>query len=144
MGDSQYDVNPMSLGQMGEYTRNELIGDRRRSLAMAGGLGTARGYSLGLNNPFASGRRAESDVYGQYSGALQSATGSNIDRAFGQLFQSKGAKFGRLAQLLGLQGQNIGNLSTGDWNEIVGPLLGGLIGAGGSIYGGHLAGRSNA
>lgn len=142
MGDQSFNVTPMSLAEMNEITRRQLIGDRSRALSQAGGLNTARGYSLGLTNPFGLAQRAEASVYDKYAGALQGITGSNIDRAYQQLFQSRNARFGRLAQLLGLQAGNIGNMSSGLWNETLGPLLGAGIGAFGSIYGGSLAGKA--
>lgn len=137
----QFDVNPMSLDDMNESSRRLLVGDRNRALTQTGSLASGRAASLGLNNPFSFAQRAEGQVFNQYAGALQGIGGSNIDRAFNQLFQSKNAKFGRLAQLLGLQQGNIGNLSSGAWNETVGPLLGAGIGAGGAVLGGYYAGK---
>ena len=138
---SQYETQPMSLAQMNDVVRNQLIGDRNRSLSQAGGLASARGYSMGLSNPFSLAQRAEAGVYNSYAPALQNVLGSNLDRSFNQQFQSRNANFSRLAQLLGLQAGNLQNMSTGAWNETIGPLLGSAIGAGGSIYGGYLGGK---
>lgn len=137
-GDRSFDVNPMSFSEMNRLTEGILLGGRNRSLSQAGGLNTARGLSLGVTNPFSLARRAEAGVYDSFAGALSGNAGSNIDRAFGQLFQSKNAKFGRLAQLLGLQSGNIGNMSSGSWNEIIGPLLGGLTSGVGQAIGGKI------
>lgn len=131
---------PLSLSRMNEITNMQLLGDRNRALSQAGSLGAARGYSLGLNNPFAYSRRAESDIYNQYAGAFSNSLGANIDRSFGQGLASAQARWARLSGLLGMRQANISNLSGGFWNDTAGPLLGAGIGAFGSIYGGKLAG----
>lgn len=136
MNDRRFDISPMSLREMNDIVTKQLIGDRNRALSLSSGLGTARGRSLGLNNPYTLANRMESQIFDRYAGALGGVAAGNIDRSFNQLFQSKGAGWSRLAALLGLKQGNIGNLSQGAWNETWGPIVGGLLEAGGKVGGG--------
>jgi hypothetical protein len=126
MNDPNYFVQGLGSEYLDQRT-NQYYDQARGGLAQqmggdmrnAGQLGSARGYSQGLSNPFALAQRAQQGVYGQYANAFGGMETDRANALSGNLLKSwqTGLSAADSRQswakgILGYQGQLYGLRST--------------------------------
>jgi hypothetical protein len=116
-GFGSFKTHPLYAGELqsgidkyyGQSLSN-LSQDRNQAVSQAGSLASGRGYSMGLNNPFAYAQRAEQGTYGQYGGAMGDLLGRRAQsmsqaplQAFGTQLSANQANSDLLTQLLSIR-----------------------------------------